>query len=100
MDDQDLVSVRLFGMLRELRRQEGLVSSFEVAVPPDGIAASEIAEQAGLPIELIEGVFCNHIIRRMDHVICAGDSIAFVPHGTPGPHRFFLGLYEAGKELE
>ena len=30
--------------------------------------------------------------------VSPGDRVAFVPYGTPGPHRVFLGLYTAGKE--
>jgi hypothetical protein len=32
--------------------------------------------------------------------ISPGDRVAFVPYGTPGPHRVFLGLYAAGKESD
>jgi len=30
--------------------------------------------------------------------VSPGDRVAFVPYGTPGPHRVFLGLYAAGEE--
>jgi hypothetical protein len=49
---------------------------------------------------MIEGVFCNRVVHGIDHVIKPGDRVAFVPKGTPGPHRFFLGLYAAGKDSD
>jgi nitroreductase len=52
----------------------------------------------GLPVDTIEGAFCNHSIHGLAHVVMRGDQVAFVPYGTPGPHRYFLGLYEAGHE--
>lgn len=90
------VKVRLFGLLHTLRKEQGLPTRLEVEVPEGGAPASAIAEQLGLPLERIEGVFCNHVVRPLSVVIAPGDEIAFVPQGTPGPHRYFLGLYEAG----
>jgi molybdopterin converting factor small subunit len=93
----EVVLVRMFGMLREVRREQGLPASAEVRVPANGVSAGEIALDLGLQLELIEGVFCNHVIRPLTHTVRPGDEIAFVPYGTPGPHRFFLGLYDAGR---
>ena len=67
-------------------------------IAEDGESAAEIATRLGLPHDLIEGVFCNHTVYGLDHVIRPGDRIAFVPYGTPGPHRFTLGLYEPAEE--
>ena len=33
----------------------------------------------------------------LDRVILPGDRVAFVPRGIPGPHRFTLGIYSAGR---
>lgn len=94
------VSVRMFGLLREVRRERGLPISTHVTVPSDGVPAHEIALELELPVDRIEGVFCNHAIHDLGHVVHQGDTIAFVPFGTPGPHRFFLGLYDAGRHNE
>ncbi len=91
-----VVTVRVFGALREVRRQQGLPPTAKVVVGTQGLPATEVALTLGLPLDLIEGVFCNHTIYRLDHVVHPGDTVAFVPYGTPGPHRFFLGLYDAG----
>ena len=92
------VKIRMFGKLREIRSQAGAPTSLEYAVAPGGIAAAEIADALDLPLDQIEGVFCNHVVCPLDKVILPGDDIAFVPYGTPGPHRFALGLYSAGKD--
>lgn len=97
MSEEANVQVKLFGLLHSLRSREGKPTVVSVAVPDEGVPAGQIAEDLGLPLEKIEGVFCGHIVRTLDYVIQPGDSIAFVPSGTPGPHRFTLGLYRAGR---
>jgi hypothetical protein len=91
------VTVRMFGSLHTLRTERGLPTTVTIDVPEDGIAAETLAEDLGLPLGDIEGVFCNGTVFSLDRVIVPGDRVGFVPHGTPGPHRFFLGLYDAGK---
>jgi hypothetical protein len=93
----DRVTVRMFGSLHALYRERGLPTTVETDVPAEGTAATDLAASLDLPLELIEGVFCNRVVRPLDWVIHPGDRVAFVPKGTPGPHRFFLGLYAAGK---
>lgn len=92
------VTVRLFGALHVLQKGRGRPTLVEVAVPPEGMTGAELASMLDLPRSMIEGVFCNRVVRPMNHLIMPGDRVAFVPEGTPGPHRFFLGLYAAGKE--
>jgi hypothetical protein len=96
----DIVSVRMFGILREVRRKRGLPATAAVTLPAEGISASRVAEDLELPLERIEGVFCNHTIYGLEHIVRPGDTIAFVPFGTPGPHRIYLGLREAGKNRD
>jgi hypothetical protein len=95
-NEHGMVTVRMFGMLREVRREQGLPSTADVDVPAEGITAARIAQDLGLPVARIEGVFCNHSIHPLTRIVYPGDAVAFVPHGTPGPHRFMLGLYKAG----
>jgi len=92
------VTVRLFGGLHALQKGRGEPTTLVVEVPPDGITGAELARRLDLPLEMIEGVFCNRTVRPIGHRLMPGDRVAFVPEGTPGPHRFFLGLYAAGKE--
>ncbi len=92
------VEVRFFGLLRRWCEDNGVPNTLSVSVPEDGATAREVAERLGLPPDAIEGVFVNHTLFDLDHEVRPGDRIAFVPYGTPGPHRLFLGLYEAGRE--
>ena len=98
MADKTAATVRVFGVLREYQRNRGLVAETVEEIPDDGISAAKLANRMGLPVDSIEGAFCNHTIYGLTHVVRAGDEVAFVPYGTPGPHRYFLGLYKAGHE--
>ena len=90
--------IRLFGLLHADRVGKGMPTTVFIDVPEEGITAREIAVALELPLHLIEGVFCNHTVHGPSHVIMPGDKVAFVPKGTPGPHRFTLGLWKAGQE--
>lgn len=92
------VTVRIFGSLRPYRDAAGLPYVAEVPVPDEGFTGVDLAEAMSLPLDKIEGMFRNHTVMALNHPLSAGDRVAFVPYDTPGPHRFFLGLYKAGKE--
>ncbi|MHB1135299.1 MAG: MoaD/ThiS family protein [Coriobacteriia bacterium] len=96
--DQPVATVRLFGALHALQKDRGGDTVLEVELPPEGVTGAELAGMLDIPLSMIEGVFCNRTVRPLGHRLMPGDRIAFVPEGTPGPHRFFLGLYAAGKE--
>ena len=98
MSTQTNTTVRMFGALHTLRKERGLQSTTEVNIPPGGCAAWDLACKLDLPPEKIEAVFVNHIVHGLDHLIQAGDRVAFVPTGIPGPHRFLLGIFEAGRQ--
>lgn len=90
------INVRLFGALHALRRERGLSTTMTFEVPEEGITGEELASALDLPLDLVEGVFRNHTVGPVSERLYPGDEVAFVPEGTPGPHRFFLGLYKAG----
>lgn len=98
MSESHKVNVRIFGCLHTIRCESGLPSTVDVEVPGAGVEAGEIATQLGLPHDQIEGIFCNGTVYPLERVVMPGDRIAFVPYGTPGPHRVNLGLYKAGKQ--
>ena len=97
MGKEGVVTVKMFGTLHSLRRSRGLPSEAKVSVPPEGLKAHAIAEMLDLPLDTIEGVFLDHKIQGLNLLVAPGASISFVPKGTPGPHRFTLGIYHAGK---
>jgi len=69
-----------------------------VNIPPNGCAACDLARELDLPLEKIEAVFVNHRVHGLDHLIKAGDRVAFVPTGIPGPGRFLLGIRDVGRQ--
>lgn len=97
MGEAQFVTVRFFGKLQTTRARGGLPLCIDVAVPPAGLTAQQVARELALPLDDVEAVFCNHRVYGLDHVVHPGDSVAFVPRGIPGPHRFTLGIYGAGR---
>lgn len=93
----DDVTMRIFGSLRPECDALGLAHEFRITVPEQGISGLALAAALGLPAEKIEGIFINRVVRPISETVMPGDRVAFVPYDTPGPHRFFLGIYEAGK---
>jgi hypothetical protein len=91
------VTVKMFGSLHTFRKNANLPSEAEVSIAKDGMEAKELALSMELPLDKIEGVVCNHTVYPLTHIIFPGDKVAFVSTGIPGPHRFTLGLYNAGK---
>lgn len=86
----------MFGLLHTLRKKQGLPAVVELELEEEGKSAREIALELQLPLDKIEAVFCNHLTYPIGHIIMPGDRVAFVPHGTPGPHRYCLGIKQAG----
>lgn len=89
--------VKLFGKLHTIFAVRGKPARFAHPVPPEGRAAIEILRELGLPMDAAEGVFINHKVYPLDHRVMPGDEVAFVPTGIPGPHRYTLGVFGAGR---
>lgn len=100
MERAATANVRMFGLLYSARREAGLPTALDVEVPPEGCPALDLAIALELDPSTIEGAFVNGTVYDVGHLVLPGDRVAFVPHGTPGPHRFFLGLYRAGHATE
>jgi hypothetical protein len=88
----------MFGRLHTLRVGQGLSPRAEVEVPAEGMSAGDLARVLDLPVDEVEAVICNHRVYPLDHIVLPGDRVAFLPRGTPGPYRFMLGIYAAGKK--
>ena len=97
MTQKPNTTIRLFGNLHTLRRERGLPPVAEIWLPEEGMTAMDVAKLLDLPLNRIEGIFCNHLAYGLDHVLHPGDALAFIPTGVPGPHRFMLGIHAAGK---
>ncbi len=97
MNTDNPAVIRMFGLLHTLRKKQGQPVAVEMHLAQEGKTARSIAQELQLPLDKIEAVFCNHLTYPLDHVIKPGDRVAFVPHGTPGPHRYCLGIKQAGE---
>ncbi|MGE4542587.1 MAG: hypothetical protein AB7D06_00630 [Pedobacter sp.] len=98
MDPAPNTEIRMFGLLHTARKDRGLPPKAQLYIPPEGRIAQDIAEELELPMDKIEGVFVNHLVYALDHKIHAGDEVAFISRGVPGPHRYNLGIHSAGKK--
>lgn len=87
---------RIFGSLRTECAARGIPAIVELPLPPEGATAKSIAESMDIPLRMVEGVFVNHKVHGINHVVMPGDRAAFVPYDVPGPHRVSLGIRDAG----
>ena len=87
---------RIFGSLRTECAARGIPATVEVPLPAEGATARSIAEAMEIPLHMVEGVFVNHKVHGINHIVMPGDRAAFVPYDVPGPHRVSLGIRDAG----
>ncbi len=92
------VTVRILGFLRRYMDERGLPYVLEEVVPDAGITAHELAQKLSIPPEKVEGVFKNGQVINIYDSVGPGDRVALLPHGTPGPYRFFLGMDRENRE--
>ena len=88
------VTVCVFGTLHTLRRERGLPTVVAVRVPSDGVTARDLAVQLDLPLDVIDGLFCNHVKAGLGRIVRPGDRVAFVPTGSPVSHPAFMGPFD------
>ena len=86
------ISIRVFGFLRRYMDEQGLSYAFDKDINPKGETAYDIAVELHIPPEEIEGVFLNGSVKNIYDSVFPCDRIAFIPYGTPGPYRVFLGM--------
>lgn len=98
MSLQTNTAVRMFGALHTIMKDRGLESTVNMDIPPDGCTACDLAKRLNLPQDKVEAVFINHLVYGLEHIIKPGDRVTFVPTGIPGPHRFLLRIYGAGRQ--
>ncbi len=86
------IEVRVFMQLKQLfdARNRPFPYYFKLA---KGCAAVELAKMLELPPDKIEAVFINGKAQPLaEGWVEPGDRVAFLPPGTPGPHRFLMGI--------
>ncbi|HEX3032974.1 MAG TPA: MoaD/ThiS family protein [Bacillota bacterium] len=99
-DIANTVEIRAFSFLKPVFDERGWTSPYYFPLDKP-CTPRELARVLELPMDKIEAVFVNGLIQPLDEgQIKAGDRIAFVPPGTPGPYRVFLGMVNPGGEQE
>ena len=97
-EENQSVTVRVFGFLRRYLDESGLPYVLTEAVPREGISAYDLVKRLSIPPKEVEGVFKNGQVVNIYDLINQGDRVALLPHGTPGPYRFFLGIDRENRE--
>ena len=86
------LEIRVFGFLRKHMDRQGLPYFIKKQISPDTCTPMDIAGELDLPLNEIEAVFLNGKVSDLCTALSPGDRIAFLPYGTPGPYRVFLGI--------
>lgn len=82
------MEVRAFGLLRTYLKKDMI----EIDPPKEIKNGKELASHLGLPLDLIECLMVDGKAEDLDSDILGAQRLAFIPYGTPGPYRVFLGL--------
>ena len=86
------VEIRVFGALRKHLDRQNLPYLIKKSISSGRNTPMDIAGELDLPPDEIEAVFINGKISESNTALSPGDRIAFLPYGTPGPYRVFLGI--------
>lgn len=88
------IEVRGFGFLKQIFDQREWAFPMHYRLEGE-CTAKQLAEALDLPLDKIEAVFINGLAHPLEEgLIKPGDRVAFLPPGTPGPYRVFLGIKE------
>ncbi len=88
----DSVEVRAFGQLKKFFKERGWPFPVYYRLGKE-CTALDLAQNLDLPADKIEAVFINgRVYSLQEGTVKAGDRIAFIPPGTPGPYRVMLGI--------
>ena len=58
----------------------------------EGATVADLVAACRLEDHEVEAVFVNHKGVPPDHPLHDGDCVVLIPPGTPGPHRYLLGI--------
>ncbi len=90
------IEIRIFGRLSDIaRKRKWPVPLFLDVKEP--ITGNDLARKLEIPVDEIEVIIVNGVTQSLNYTIQPGDRVAFVPWGTPGPYRIFLGFIYKNK---
>ncbi|WP_022666272.1 MoaD/ThiS family protein [Desulfospira joergensenii] len=81
-----------FSFLQKKLRKKNIAYSDASMDLKEGTTPRDLLGQVGLTREEVEVVFINGKVGPFDTVLRDNDRVAFVPPGTPGPYRVYLGF--------
>jgi hypothetical protein len=93
------IEVRIFGSLRKHMDRQDLPYMLKKEIPEGKLTPIDIAGELDIPIDEIEAVFINGKVSDKEGILSPGDRIGFLPYGTPGPYRLFLGMVEKKNQV-
>ena len=64
----------------------------------NGATVGTLVLELGLDLGDVEAAFVNGRAQPLDTVLRDGDRIGLVPPGTPGPHRFLMGIHRQKRQ--
>lgn len=94
--NESTIIFNAFSFLQKRLKELGVPHSDEGFAIQHGETVSELMNRLGLVEGEVEGAFVNGRILPFETPLKHGDRVALVPPGTPGPHRFLLGIRKSG----
>ncbi|HBF43822.1 MAG TPA: hypothetical protein DDW42_09410 [Desulfobacteraceae bacterium] len=91
------IEIRVLGSLR-CHLEEVLTYMAEWRMEVGECRSYDVAREPGLPPEEVEEVFRNGHVQNIYDPVQTGECIAFLPYGTSGPYRTFLGIWREGRK--
>jgi sulfur carrier protein ThiS len=89
-----------FSFLQKRFRDRGLAYSNVTLDIPGSSTPRDLLDRFGLTPPEVEAVFVNGSIVPFDTPLKAGDRVAFIPPGTPGPYRVHLGMVKPENRMD
>ena len=89
---REKIEIRFFMFLAELCKERSWTNPMLMEID-DEISGLLLLEKMDIPVERVEALMINgHVALPADAVIRAGNRVALLPPGTPGPYRVLLGF--------
>ena len=86
------VQVVFFHFLHKYMKEREMAPELFMDVGSEGVDCASLLSRLEVPEDMVEAVFINGTARSIRDKVYAGDRVAFVPPGTPGPYRVLLGM--------
>jgi len=91
------VALRALTFLRPKLAAKGVDYTGADMTLDDGATVATLIARCGLEQHEVEAAFLNHRTVPRETELHDGDEVVLVPPGTPGPHRYLLGIAKRPK---